>query len=217
MYWEPLYAWLRRSGFEKVDAEDLTQAFFAHLLEHDAFAQVSPSKGRFRSFLLASLRNFVADQRDRATAAKRGRGLPGIPLEGESAERRYLTHAAVAQTPDAVFDRHWALLMLHRALLTLKQEFHNAGKDDHFNELSVFLATEGSAQDYATAAKKLNMKLSSVAVAVHRLRFRYRDTINAEIAQTVSSPLEARQEMSYLLEVLSQSAFDTPLPDIQTL
>ena len=203
-YWEPLYAYLRSLGQDVHDAQDLTQSFLTQLLARDPFAELSPDKGKFRSFLLKGLKNFLLDQHDRATAAKRGGGQALLSLDEEAAERHHLEEFSATRTPEATYDRRWALTLLNRAFTALQQEFLSSGKAAQFAELSVFLGSEGKAEDYAAVASRLQMTPGAVVVAVHRLRGRYRECIRAEIAQTVNSPREVDEEMSYLLEVLCQ-------------
>ena len=203
-YWEPLYAYLRSMGQEAHDAEDLAQAFFAHLLGQNPFAQLSPAGGRFRSFLLKSLQHFVADQRDRARAVKRGGGRVLVSLDQELAERHHLDEAADAHPPEAAFERRWAITLLNRAFGALEREFRASGKAALFAELGVFLATEGRTDDYATVGTHLQMTPGAVAVAVHRLRQRYGELIRAEVAQTVPQPGDIEPEVHYLLELLCQ-------------
>jgi RNA polymerase sigma factor (sigma-70 family) len=201
-YWEPLYGYIRRSGCSFHDAQDLTQAFFAHLLDGQRLAGLSPAKGKFRSFLLASLKNFLVDAHDHATAAKRGGGREPLLLDFETAENRQAHDLAAASGTDHAFDRRWALIVLNSALARLRGEFGQAGKARQFEELSPFLSTEGTAEAYAAAAGRLTMTTGAVSVAVHRLRQRYRELIRAEIAHTVSGPSEVEEEMRYLLELL---------------
>jgi len=203
-YWQPIFSWLRSSGYEHQDAQDLTQGFLAHLLRNNPFAGLSPDRGKFRSFLLKALQHYLRDHRDSALAAKRGSGVPPVPLEYAS-EDRFAVDAVSAETPEAAFDRRWALLLLDRAFHALRQEFVAMGKTEQFAELAPFLAKEGCAGEYASAASKLRVTAGAVAVAVHRLRVQYRDCIRNEIAQTVISPREVRQEMRYLLEVLCRN------------
>ena len=203
-YWEPLYAYLRSLGHDRDDAQDLTQAFFAHLMARNPFAALSPEKGKFRSFLLKSLQHFLADQRDHNTAAKRGGGHPLLPLEPDMAERYHADESADARSPEAAFDRRWAVTLLNRAFAVLQQEFLAGDKAAQFVELSVFLAAEGNTDEYTTAGGKLQMTRGAVAVAVHRLRARYRECIRAEVARTLLAPGEVEDEMRYLLEVLCQ-------------
>ncbi len=201
-YWQPIFVWIRCSGYDVPDAEDLTQGFFAHLLEGSCFSRLSADRGKFRSFLLRALQHFLADHRDHDNAAKRGKGTTCLPLD-EISEDRYLDASSRAVAPEMAFDRRWALVLLDRAFVALQQEFQAAGKAEQFAELAVFLAAEGGANDYVSAASNLGTTSGAVAVAVHRLRSQYRDCIRREIAQTVDSPADAREEMRYLLEVLS--------------
>jgi RNA polymerase sigma factor (sigma-70 family) len=201
-YWEPLYAFVRRMGREAPEAQDITQSFFEHLLSGSRLQQVSPDKGKFRSFLLASLKNFLADQHDRAIAAKRGSGQAAVPLDTELAESHRAQDPGPDSTAEHIFDRRWALVILSQALARLRGEFAKAGKEQQFVELSVFLSAEGTAEDYAAVARRLQLTNAAVPVAVHRLRLRYREAIRAGVANTVSSPAEVDGEMRYLLEVL---------------
>lgn len=203
-YWEPLYVYLRFLGHPVHDAQDLTQAFLLHLLAGDAFASVNPDKGKFRSFLLKSLRNFVGDARDRALAARRGGGRQVVSLDAELAERHYRDAVGDAASAEAVFDRRWAMGVVNRAFERLQEEFMAEGNSAQIVELGPFLAGDGDRKQYQASGQRLNLSPAAVAVAVHRLRQRYRDCIRAEIAHTVTSPREAEEEMRYLLEVLMQ-------------
>jgi DNA-directed RNA polymerase specialized sigma24 family protein len=201
-YWEPLHTFVRRMGYEESEAQDATQSFFEHLLSGNRLQQVSPDKGKFRSFLLASLKNFLADQHDRACTAKRGSGQVAVPLDTELAQ----SHRAQDPGPDCAaehhFDKQWALVIVSQALAQLREELIRAGNEKHFSELSVFLSREGNAEDYASVARRLQLTNGAVPVAVHRLRLRYREAIRAGVANTVSNPAEVDGEMRYLLEVL---------------
>jgi RNA polymerase sigma factor (sigma-70 family) len=201
-YWEPLYAFVRRMGHEVPEAQDLTQSFFAHLLTGNRLQQVSPDKGKFRSFLLASLKHFLADQHDRAQTAKRGSGQATVPLDTELAGSHQAQDLGPDCTAEQIFDRRWALVILSQALARLREEFTQAGKEPQFAELSVFLSAEGTAEDYAAVAGRLQMTVGAVPVAVHRLRLRYREAIRAGVANTVANPSEVDGEMRYLLELL---------------
>lgn len=203
-YWEPLYAFLRWSGYERHDAQDFTQSFFAHLLSGNHLQRLSPEKGKFRSFLLVSLKHFLADQHDRTTAAKRGGGQIPVPLDAELAESRFAQDVNASTSAESLFDRRWALVILNQALARLREEFQRVGKPQQFAALSVFLSSEGSAEDYAEVAERLQMSPGAVPVAVHRLRLRYREAIRAEVAHTVSNSADLEEEMHYLLELLCQ-------------
>ena len=195
---------MRHLGYEVHDAQDLTQAFFAHLLTGDRLATASPEKGKFRSFLLTSLKHFLADQRDRAQADKRGGGQAAIPLDAELAESHYAQDTSSSSSAETLFDRRWAMTLLNQALARLEKEFAVAGKAQQFAELKGFLSVEGNAAQYEAAAGRLQTTAGAVSVAVHRLRLRYRELIRAEIAETVAGPREVEEEMHYLLELLCQ-------------
>lgn len=203
-YWEPLYDYLRFLDHSVHDAQDLTQAFLLHLMAGDAFATVSPERGKFRSFLLKSLKNFVADERDHALAARRGGGQQIVSLDAELAERHYRDTVADAGSAEALFDRRWAMGVINRAFARLQEELMAEGKSAHMVELGPFLAGDGDGAQYRAAGERLNLLPAAVAVAVHRLRQRYRECIRAEVAQTVTTSAEAEEEMRYLLEVLTQ-------------
>jgi RNA polymerase sigma factor (sigma-70 family) len=203
-YWEPIYAFVRHLGHEVHDAQDLTQAFFAHLLTGNRLASASPEKGKFRSFLLASLKNFLADQHDRAQAEKRGGGQAAVPLDAELAESHYAQDISSSSTAEMLFDRRWAMTLLNQALVRLEKEHAVSGKSQQFAELKGFLSVEGNAAQYEAAAGRLRTTAGAVSVAVHRLRVRYRELIRAEIAETVAGPREVEEEMHYLLELLCQ-------------
>ena len=201
-YWEPLYAYIRRLGYQAPDAQDLTQGFFAHLLSRNAFCGLSPGKGKFRSFLLASLKNFLADSHDWAVAAKRGGDCLTLSFDSKLVEEHFQQESSPNLGAERLFDRRWALTLLDRAFLKLKEEFAAAGKAAQFGELGAFLSREGGAAEYEAIGGKLGMKRGAVAVAVHRLRLRYRELIRGEIAHTVAQPAEVDEEMRYLLEVI---------------
>jgi RNA polymerase sigma-70 factor (ECF subfamily) len=201
-YWYPLYAFLRRLGISSHDAEDLTQGFFAQLLARGGLGHVDRTKGRFRTFLLASLKHFLADERDRATALKRGGGAPTIALDAADAEQRYALEPRDDLTPDRLFDRRWALAVIDRALVRLRAEYGAAGKAALFAELQPTLTAGGRAKPYSEIGAALAIEEGAVKVAVHRLRQRYGAALRAEIAETVSSPAEVREELRQLLDAL---------------
>jgi RNA polymerase sigma-70 factor (ECF subfamily) len=202
-YWEPLYAFIRRRGYPSHDAEDLTQSFFCLLQERDAFAHLAPEKGRFRSFLLAALRHFLADEHRRATALKRGGCQPGLTLDLEAAEQRCLQALAREGPPDALFDRQWAQALMDRAYQCVEAQYQAAGKAALFEALKPCLAQDGEPGSYASLAAVLGMTQAAVGMAVHRLRKSYRQHIRGQVAQTVSDPAEVKEELRYLLEVLA--------------
>ena len=203
-YWYPLYAFLRSRGSSAEDAQDLTQAFFARLLEKRALAQADPARGRFRSFLLASLKNFVANERDRDQAKKRGGGISVVPLDIENAEGRFQLEPRTEETPERIFDRGWALILLDNAVRQVQAEMTRAGRDSHFTQLKGYLTGDEPHASYADAASVLNMSEGAVKVAVHRLRRRFRDVVRREIAQTVSTPDEIDDELRHLWSAVSR-------------
>lgn len=202
-YWPPLYAYVRRTGHDEHEAQDLTQEFFARLLARNDFAGLDPGRGRFRAFLLASMNHFLAKEWRKAGTLKRGAGQALLSLDTALAEQRYGAQAAIEPTPEELFDRRWAEIVLERAGRKLREEFAGEGREVLFRELNVFLSTPAGAGDYSTVAARLGMTESAVAKSVERLRRRYRDLVRSEIAQTVASPAELDEEMRYLLEVLA--------------
>jgi RNA polymerase sigma factor (sigma-70 family) len=201
-YWHPLYAYVRRRGYSPEDAQDLTQEFFARLLERNAVASVAPEKGRFRSFLLASLNHFLADEWDKARAQKRGGGKV-IPFDWQSAETRLGEIPVENFTPEKAFEHRWAITLLEQVYQRLGGEYHARGKAALFETLRVALAGKSDAAPYAELARKLNMSAGAVKVAVHRLRQRYRQLLRDEIANTVEHPDEVEAEMRHLFAVLA--------------
>lgn len=198
IYWYPLYAFVRRSGYSAPNAEDMTQEFFTRLLSKDCLARVDRTKGRFRSFLLASMKHFLANQRDRAQARKRGGGKRIIPLDAIDAESRYDLASANQLTPEKIYDRQWAMTLLGEVLETLRQEMFSAGKACHFNELRNFLTRSEKICLYAQAAANLHMTEGAVKVTVYRLRRRYRELLREHIAQTVANLDEVDDEIRHL-------------------
>ncbi len=203
IYWYPLYACVRRQGFGPADAEDLTQAFFARLLEEGFVASADPAKGRFRSFLLTRLRHFLADEWDRLKAQKRGGGRRVIPLDSGTAETRYQLEPADLHSPDRLFEYRWAVTLLERVYERLRLEYSSEGKAALFAELKACLAQARAAVPYTDASARLGLSEGALRVAVHRLRRRYRELLRAEIAETVSEPGEIEEELRYLLRVLA--------------
>jgi RNA polymerase sigma-70 factor (ECF subfamily) len=197
-----LYAYLRRRGYAADQAQDLTQEFFVRVLEGRYLDRASPEKGRFRSFLLTSLKFFVADEEDRHRALKRGGGAI-LPLELSSGEERYQREPAHHDTPERVFERRWALSVLDRVIERLRSEFVLHGRPEHFERLKVFLLGQSDAP-YAALAQELNTSEGALKVAIHRLRKRYRDLFHQEIADTVADAAEVESELRYLAAVLTR-------------
>jgi len=203
-YWYPLYAFVRRQGHNAADAQDLTQAFFAHLLRKDFLSGVGPEKGRFRSFLLACLKHFLADEWEKAHTAKRGGAEVELDLDLEQAEERYLIEARVEATAESLYERRWALDLLDRALDRLRDEAVASGKGTVFDQLQCCLLGERPTETYAQLGAKLGLSETAVKVTVHRLRQRYRELLREEIANTVTRPDEVEEEMRYLFQVVSR-------------
>jgi RNA polymerase sigma-70 factor (ECF subfamily) len=202
-YWYPLYAYVRRDGSSPEDAQDLTQAFFARFLEKDYLADVRREKGRFRSFLLASMRHFLADERDRSRAIKRGGGRTLLSLDAQDAEGRYVLEPRDELTAEKVFERRWALTVLEAARARLREDYATAGKTKRFETLETFLPGEQAAGTYAQAAGRLGVAVGTVKWEVHQLKQRYRELLRAEIAHTVPSADEIDEEVRHLIAVLS--------------
>jgi DNA-directed RNA polymerase specialized sigma24 family protein len=205
IYWYPLYAYVRRRGYEHEDAQDLTQGFLLQLLQRHALRRVERGKGRFRSFLLAALNYYLADQRDRVTAQKRGSGQPTLSfLDGQEAQERYRLEAVDQSSPDKLFERRWALALLDLVLVRLEHEFRDAGKADLFKCLRLFLvAGENRERGYTDAAAQLGLTREAFKKAVHRMRNRYYELFREEIAHTVADPAEVPEEMRYLCTVVA--------------
>ena len=203
LYWYPLYAYVRRRGYGPEEAQDLTHEFFAQILERNDVAQADPNKGRFRSFLLGAMNHFLAYEWRKAHAAKRGGGRTFIQLDDPAVEERYRREPSSDQTPERIYERRWALTLFDRALARLQEEWSSTGKRAQFDSLKPFLSSEAGDGEYAAVAGSLQMTPGAVAVAVHRLRQSYRETVRDEIAQTVSGLEELEDELRHLLDVMS--------------
>jgi RNA polymerase sigma factor (sigma-70 family) len=199
MYWYPLYAYVRRQGHGAQEAEDLTQEFFTRFLAKEYFGRADPALGRFRSFLLACLKNFLAEQRRQARRLKRGGGQTTVSWDSQTAEERYRLEPADPVTPEQVYDRRWALTLLETVLARLADEQSAAGKQEVFTHLKGYLWEEARGANYAETAVQLNMTEGAVKVAVHRLRRRLRDLLREEVAQTVASGEDVDEELRHLI------------------
>jgi RNA polymerase sigma-70 factor (ECF subfamily) len=202
-YWPPVYAFIRRRGHEPVEAQDLTQEFFARLLEKNYLEAANPSKGRFRTLLLTAVSRFLINERERALAKKRGGGAVHFSLEAELAEQGYHVEPADIATPETLYERRWAETVLEIVLTRLRKEFESAGELDRFEVLKPFLAAEKQGASGAEIAARLGITESAAYSAVHRLRQRYGEILRDEIAQSVVSPDEVDDELRYLVRVLS--------------
>jgi len=204
IYWPPLYSYLRRRGHDREEAEDLTQGFFATLLERQSLQSADPVRGRFRGFLLTALKRYVINEHERATAARRG-GPARLPLtlDFDSAERNYARGLGSGDTPDRVFDRKWAALCIDRALASLRAEYIESGKHSVADALLPYLTDSGQLPSYRAVADQLLMSEGAVKVAVHRLRQRFGSILRQQIADTVLSPADADDELRELIRVVA--------------
>ena len=203
-YWYPIFAFIRRRGSDSHEAEDLTQAFFAQLLEKQAFRQADREKGKFRTFLLAALTNFLCNEWDKRQALKRGGGQHIVSLDETAAEERYRCEPVNADTPEHFFERRWAMTLLQQGLDNLKQECAENGKARLFASLEPLITGEVAPGAYARAAEELSMKEETVRVALSRLRRRFGELLRLEISHTVSSPAEVDGELRSLFAAISR-------------
>ena len=203
-YWYPLYVFVRSSGWSPVDAEDLTQEFFARLLEKNYLQVAEPEKGRFRTFLRFALKRFLAKEWERIGAAKRGSGQKPIPFDVTLAEERFSTACASPLSPEQLYDRQWALSLLNDAVTRLALEYESAGKASLITALRPYLTAERGSIPYATIATALDLSESTARVTLHRLRKRFREVFRETVAHTVSSADEAENEIREVLAVLSE-------------
>jgi RNA polymerase sigma-70 factor (ECF subfamily) len=202
-YWYPLYAFARRQGCAVEEAEDMTQEFFARLLAKNYLSLADPARGRFRSFLLTSLKNFLANEWRLVSRAKRGGGQQFIPLDTENAEGRYAHEPVDEASPDKLYEKRWAATVLEQAMDRLHEEFRATGREKLFAELKAFVWGDRDVTSQVEVAARLRMSEGAVNVAVHRMRRRYRELLRAEIADTVASPAEVDEELHHLKAVLS--------------
>ena len=201
-YWYPLYACVRRQGYNPDDAQDLTQEFFAHLLASDYLTRADPQSGKFRSFLLTGLKRFLCDQWDKAHRLKRGGGQKLISFDQQTAEERYRLEPADLLTPERLFERSWAATLLERAAGRLRDEYAAAGKAVLYNQLTEFRLDVSEQRAYAEVAAELGLSESALKSAIRRLRQRHLQLVRDEIAQTVANPGEVDEEIRYLLTVV---------------
>lgn len=202
-YWYPLYAFVRRQGYTREDAEDLTQAFFSRLLAKNYLENISSGKGRFRAFLLASLKHFLINEWVRARRMKRGGRQAPLSLDWRDAESRYTIDPADNLSPDKLYDRAWAVTLLERVIVRLREEAAAAENLGQFDKLKPFLTAGKGAIPYAEVATTLGIPEGTARVAVHRLRRRYRELLGDEIAQTLSDPAQVEEEMRALFTAFS--------------
>ena len=203
IYWYPLYAFVRSRGYSPEDAQDLTQGFFLHLLDHKSLRQVSPLKGKFRSFLVASLQNYLSNEADRARCLKRGGNLEIIPLDAKLAEDRYRPGPVDSLTAEKIFDARWAMTLLDQAMSLLRTQYVTDGKTLTFETLKPLLdPVNKGALSYEQAASALQVSVGSVKTLIHRLRKEYTSLLREEVARTVCQPEEVDEEIHFLCEAL---------------
>jgi len=202
LYWYPVFAFVRRQGHPTDEAQDLTQGFFARLIEKGDLEDADRRRGRFRSFLLTACQHYLANQRDRARAQKRGGGLLPISIDVAAAESRYQRALAHEHTPERLYERQWCLTLLSSVLDDVREDYEAAGKGRVFDRLKDFLTGDEGAGTHADAARELGMTAAAVKVAVHRLRRRYRDALRRRVADTVETDEEIDDEIQHLLKTL---------------
>jgi len=202
-YWYPLYAFVRRSGRSAEDAQDLTQTFFARLLEKDFLRLVAPEKGRFRTFLLVAFKRFLAQEWHKSQAVKRGGGASFLPIDPGEAERRYAVDVVDLTSPEVLYDRRWALTLLERTLARLKAGYDSTGRGPLYEQFKDLLTSSTQDESFAEMARAANLSENAARVAVHRMRRRFRDLFREELAETVT-PDKLEEELQHLREILSQ-------------
>lgn len=203
-YWPPIYGFLRRMGYGSADAADLTQEYFAQLLRKNLPGRADPEKGRFRSFLLHTVKQFVADQRSKARAKKRGGGIVLLSLDVQPEEGRIEHGVGYSISPERVFERRWVGIILDRVTLRLRQEYAAAGREEAFAQLQSFQPGEQPEIPYEEAARRMGVSLPAVKSAIHRMRRRHGELLRQEIAQTVANPAEIDEEVRYFISCWSQ-------------
>jgi RNA polymerase sigma factor (sigma-70 family) len=204
LYWYPLYAFVRRQGVDADAASDLTQGFFARFIELESLQSARQDRGRFRSYLLGAVKHFIANERQRAVAQKRGGGAKVLCFDPQDAESRYLREPAHDLTPEHVFERRWALLLIERTLERLADEMRARDKTKEFERLRPFLVEEAGDDSYRAAGKELGMSEGAVKVQIHRLRRRFREHLRGAIAETVTSPEDVDDEIRHLFTCLAK-------------
>jgi RNA polymerase sigma factor (sigma-70 family) len=204
VYWYPLYAYVRRQGNSPEDAEDLTQQFFSRLLEKDYLARADQERGKFRTFLVRSLNNFLINEWKRAGRLKRGGNLTFLSLDAEEAEGRYAGEPRDQSTAADAYERLWAVALVEQVFSSLRSEYASADKAAVFERLKGFIWGDAESRSYGEIGGPLNLSEGAVKVAVHRLRKRFREVVRAEVAHTVARPEEIDEELRYLISVLGQ-------------
>lgn len=201
-YWFPLYVYVRRRGASAEDAEDLTQGYFATLIKKGYLAQANQERGKLRSFLLTTLKHYLADEWEKTKTIKRGHGQQIVSINSSDAEDRYAQEPPDEASPDRLFDRQWALTVLDNVLAALRADYATAGQERLFDALKPFLAWNSAGNAYREAASALGMKENAVRVAIFRLRRRYGDLLRDQVADTVTSPDDVPAELEHLLALM---------------
>jgi RNA polymerase sigma-70 factor (ECF subfamily) len=202
-YWNAVYAFIRRSGYDSDQSQDLTQGFFLVLLEKNYLRSADRERGRFRSFLLTAVKHFLCNERDRAHALKRGGGKVPISIDQNQAEAWYAPAAVDPVTPETLFDRRWALSLIERVSAKQREHYIANGKGEQFEKLSIFLNRNTDDPRYAEMAAATGLSAGALRMSVHRMRRKYRELLRAEIAETVATPEEIDDEIRFLLSTLS--------------
>jgi len=202
-YWHPVYAFIRRNGHDPDKAQDLTQEFFARLIEKNYLEDVDRRRGRFRSFLLTSVKHFLANQWDRDQALKRGGGRPAVSFDAVEAEEWYIPAVRGDVTPETLFERRWAVSLLERVMMRLRSEYASAGKQEQFASMEMFLEPDSNDARYEEVAARMGISAGALRMAVLRMRRRYRSLLREEIADTVAAPDEIDEEIKFLASTLS--------------
>jgi RNA polymerase sigma-70 factor (ECF subfamily) len=202
-YWYPLYVFVRRQGYSPHDAQDLTQGFFEKLLGSESLANVSPEKGKFRTFLLVAMKRFLANEWHRANSQKRGGGSFRVPLQGHTAETRYIAEPIEELTAERLYERRWALTLLERVLERLEREFSESGQGKQFDKLKPYLMADKGSIRYAESGADLGISEGAVKVVVHRLRRRFRELFREEVAHTIAETGDLDEEIRHLLSAFS--------------
>jgi RNA polymerase sigma-70 factor (ECF subfamily) len=202
-YWYPLYVFVRRQGHDEAAAKDLTQGFFAKLLEKNYLASVRPEKGKFRTFLLSAIKHFISDEWDKARAQKRGGDKVLVSLDDTTGEDRYRNEPVDLMDAEKLFERRWVLTLLAQARERLQEEYRAAGQAKLYERLQLFASGDKDMPSYAEVAPALQLSEGGLRSAVHRMRQRHRELVREEVAQTVSNPAEVDEEIRYLLRVIS--------------
>lgn len=203
-YWFPLYVYVRRAGRSATDAEDLTQAFFARLIEKGYIGQADRERGRLRTFLLTSLKHFLSDEWDKSQSLKRGGGQAFVAIDQLDAEQRYALEPKDERSPDRLYEKRWALTLLENIVAALREEFAASGKVEIFDGLQPFLAWNSADESYAEVSAKLGMSDNAARVTVFRMRKRFGELMRRNIADTVESEEEVEDEMQFLMGVIAR-------------